>query len=99
MAVRVFIKRHFKEGQVGKGLKLLGEFRKAAMNLPGHISGETLVNHYDPNCVVVVSTWTRVEDWVNWQNSKDRDSNEAMIEELLDQPTVYDVFDFQSHGD
>ena len=99
MAVRIFIKRHFSEGHVEKGLNMLREFRKSAMNRSGYLSGETLVNHYDSNCVVVVSTWASVEDWISWQNSEDRDRNEALMEELLDQPTVYEVFDFQSHGD
>ena len=95
MAVRVFIKRHIREGQVDKALRLLAEFRKSAMNQPGHVSGETLINHYDPGCVVVVATWANIEDWVRWQNSEERDRNESMIEDLLDKPTVYEVFDFQ----
>jgi heme-degrading monooxygenase HmoA len=97
MAVRVFIKRHFKQGQAGQALRMLSEFRKAAMSRPGYVSGETLVNHYDNQTVVVVSTWASVDDWIRWQNSEDRDRKEALIEELLDQPTVYEVFDFQSH--
>lgn len=98
MAVRVFIKRHFKEGQVDQAADLLKEFRRSAMTRPGYISGETLVNHYDANCVVVVSTWADVEDWIRWQQSEDRDRNEERIEEFLDKPTVYEVFDFRSHG-
>jgi len=98
MAVRVFIKRHFKQGEADKALGLLAEFRKSAMNRPGHVSGETLVNHYDDNCVMVVSTWASVDDWIRWQNSEDRDRNEARIEGLLDKPTVYEVFDFQGHA-
>ena len=96
MAVRVFIKRHFKEGQVHKAASLLKEFRQSAMIRPGYVSGETLVNHYDANCIVVVSTWADVEDWIRWQNSEDRDRNEERIEQFLDKPTVYEVFDFQS---
>lgn len=95
MAVRVFIKRHFKEGQAENGKKMLREFRKVAMGRAGYISGETLVNHYDDNCIVVVSTWADVEDWIRWQSSEERDRNESLIEELLDKPTVYEVFDFR----
>ncbi len=95
MAVRVFIKRHFKESQADKALIMLNEFRKSAMGRPGYISSETLVDHYDNNCVLVVSTWADVEHWMQWQNSEDRDRNEALIEELLDKPTVYEVFDFR----
>ncbi len=96
MAVRVFIKRHIKEGQVDKALSLLADFRKSAMNRPGHISGETLVSHYDANCVLVVATWASIEDWIRWENSEERDRNEARIETLLDKPTIYEVFDFRS---
>jgi heme-degrading monooxygenase HmoA len=78
---------------------MLNGFRKSAMGWPGYISGETLVNHYDDNCVVVVSTWAAIEDWIRWQNSEDRDRNEALIEDLLDQPTVYEVFDFRGSSD
>lgn len=95
MAVRVFIKRHFKEGAADNALKMLNEFRKSAIGQQGYISGETLVNHYDDNNVLVVSTWAEIEDWIRWQNSEDRDRNEALIEDLLDKPTVYEVFDYQ----
>jgi len=96
MAVRIFIKRHIKEGRGDRVLRMLSEFRKTAMDQPGYLSGETLVNHYDPRCLVVVSTWQTVDDWIRWQNSDARDRNEARLEDLLDKPTVYEVFDIRS---
>ena len=95
MAVRIFIKRHVKEGMVEKTVQMLNEFRKSGMDQPGYLSGETLVNHYDGNCVVVVSTWRSVEDWIRWQNSKDRDRKERLLEDLLDEPVIYEVFDIR----
>jgi len=96
MAVRIFIKRHVKEGLVEKTIQMLNEFRKSAMDQPGYLSGETLVNHYDGNSVAVVSTWRSVEDWIRWQNSDARDRNENLVEDLLDKPTIYEVYDIRS---
>jgi len=96
MTVRIFIKRHVKEGLVEKTVQMLNGFRKSAMDQPGYLSGETLVNHYDGNCVTVVSTWRSVEDWIRWQNSEARDRNENLLEDLLDKPTIYEVYDIRN---
>ena len=93
MPVRIIIKRHVKKECRDKVLKLLGEFRKQAIRQPGYISGETLLNHYDPNGLVVLSTWRTVENWICWQNSDERNKNEARIEALLDRPTAFEVYD------
>jgi heme-degrading monooxygenase HmoA len=96
MSVRIFIKRHIKEGLVEETIQMLSEFRKAAMDQPGFLSGETLANHYDTKSVTVISTWQSVEDWIQWQESEERASNETRIENLLDRPTLYEVYDIVS---
>lgn len=93
MTVKIFIKRHIQEGKVEAALSLLNQFRLAAMGQPGYISGETLINHYDPRSVTVVSTWQTVEDWIDWQESESRARNEALLEEMLEQPTKYEIYD------
>ena len=93
MSVKIFIKRHIKEDKMDAALSLLNQFRLAAMEQPGYISGETLVNHYDARSVTVVSTWNSVEDWIRWQESDERAGNEAQLEELLEQATKYEVYD------
>ena len=99
MAVKIFIKRHFKEGHQEKGIQRLHTSRERALRQPGYISGETLVNHYDGACVTVVSTWQSVDDWVSWQNSSDRHNNEEEIESLLDKPTTYEIYDIYQSRD
>ncbi|MFZ1201929.1 MAG: antibiotic biosynthesis monooxygenase [Desulfobacterales bacterium] len=96
MAVRIFIRRHVKEGLVEETIQMLSEFRKSAMDQPGYLSGETLANHYDAKSVTVISTWQSVEDWIQWQESEERASNEVQIENLLDRPTLYEVYDIVS---
>ena len=93
MSVKIFIKRHIKENRMGDALKMLNQFRSDAMRQPGYISGETLVNHYDPRSVTVISTWNTVEDWIAWQESDERARNEDGLEEMLEQPTKYEVYD------
>jgi heme-degrading monooxygenase HmoA len=96
MAIKVFIKRHTKKGRVEKAVAMLEKFRDMAKTEPGYISGETLINHYDSRNITVVSTWRTIEDWVRWQSSDKRAGNEAKIEELLEVPTKYDIYDIGS---
>lgn len=96
MAIKVFIKRRTKKGRVEKTVAMLEEFRNMAKKEPGYISGETLINHYDDRSITVVSTWRTIEDWVHWQSSDKRAINEAKIEDLLEVPTKYEVYDIGS---
>jgi heme oxygenase (mycobilin-producing) len=93
MAIRVFIKRHIKMGRLEKVVAMLEEFRSMAKKEPGYISGETLINHYDAQSIMVVSTWGTVEEWVNWERSDKRAANEAKIEPLLAASTTYEIYE------
>ena len=75
---------------------MLEEFRNMAQTEPGYISGETLINHFDSRSITVVSTWRTIEDWVRWQSSDKRAANEAKIEESLEVPTKYEIYDIGS---
>ncbi len=96
MAIKVFIRRHIKKGRIEKAVAMLEKFRNVAKTEPGHISGETLIDHYDSRSITVVSTWRTIEDWVRWQSSDKRAGNEAKIEELLEVPTKYEIYDIGS---
>ena len=93
MAVKVFVKRYIKGDQVEEALALLKQFRSSALDQPGYISGETLIDHYDPHNVMVVSTWQTVEDWIRWQEGGERARKESQLEALLGQPTKYEIYD------
>ena len=93
MAVKILIKRQFKESVVQDAYDLLNDFRSDAMKQPGYISGETWVNHYDPRNITVVSTWQSVEDWIRWEESEERAANEAKVESLLEVPTSFEIYD------
>ena len=97
MTLKVFIKRHVRQGKIDEALAMLNDFRSMAIRQPGYISGETLVNHYDNRSIAVVSTWHSLEDWIQWQESKERETNEAQLEDLLEEPTKYEIYDVGRH--
>ena len=93
MAIRVFIKRYVREGQLEKAFELLKKFRSSAMTQPGYISGETLVDHYDPFRIVIISTWETVDDWIHWQESDVREIKELELADYLGAPSKYEIYD------
>jgi len=94
MSIRVFIRRQVKKGKVQSVLSLLKEFRAVAINQPGYISGETLINHYNSQTILILSTWEKLDDWIRWESSEERAVNEARIESLLEEPTKYEIYNF-----
>jgi heme-degrading monooxygenase HmoA len=93
MAVKVLIKRKFKDGKLNEASKLLNNARYNAMGQRGYISSETLSGCDDPNTVVVVSMWQAIENWNQWKNSDLRGENETEFQALLVGPTEYEIYD------
>jgi heme-degrading monooxygenase HmoA len=93
MAVKVFIKRSIKKDQTATAVKLLMELRSRALKQPGYISGETLVNHYDPRNIAMVSTWQTIDDWIRWQESDERAAKEDQLESLQEGPANFEIYD------
>ncbi|NNG01501.1 MAG: antibiotic biosynthesis monooxygenase [Desulfobacteraceae bacterium] len=93
MAVKVLIKRRFKEGFFKEIDNMIKKVRYGAMDQQGYISSETLWDHEDPFRVVIASTWRTIEDWKRWQYSEERRKNEDDFEYFLDGTTHFEVFD------
>jgi heme-degrading monooxygenase HmoA len=93
MAVKVFIKRSIKRDQTAAAVKLLMELRSRALKQPGYISGETLVNHYDPRNIAMVSTWQTIDEWIRWQESDERAAKEDQLESLQEGPANFEIYD------
>jgi heme-degrading monooxygenase HmoA len=92
MVVKVLIKRKIKDGKLNDASKLLIKARYNAMGQPGYISSETLSGCDDPNNVVVISMWQRIENWNQWENGDLRAENETAFEALLVGPTEYETY-------
>jgi heme-degrading monooxygenase HmoA len=93
MAVKIFIKRYVKKGKTQAAVELLKDVRSQALKQPGYISGETLINHYDPCKITVVSTWQTIDDWIRWEESDERSAKENQLEGLQEGPTDFEIYD------
>jgi heme-degrading monooxygenase HmoA len=92
MAVKIVIKRKFKDGNMRAASRLLINNRNGAMQQPGYISSETLQSLSDPDQVVVVTMWQKIEDWNAWKTSETRQANEAEFKDYLVGETVYEYY-------
>ena len=92
MAVKILIKRKFKDNDIGKISKMLITARYGAMEQKGYISSETMWDLDDPQKVVVTSMWQNIESWNAWKNSVKRKSMESRFSKNLDQPTEYEHY-------
>jgi heme-degrading monooxygenase HmoA len=99
MSIKILIKRHFKKDSTRQAFDLLRNFRQDAMGRPGYISGETLINHYDPCQITVVSAWQTVEDWIKWEESEERAEHEANLLDILKVPAQFEVYDVSGPPD
>ena len=92
MAVKVLIKRKIKDNKLNEASKLLIKARYDAMGQQGYISSETLTDCDDPNNVVVISMWQKIENWNQWKNSELRSEIETEFEALLAGSTKYEYY-------
>ncbi len=92
MAVKILIKRKFKEEHFQAASRLLINHRSGAMKQPGYISSETLHSLDDPSQIAVVSMWQTIEDWEAWESSDTRKASEAEFKEYLVGQTEYEHY-------
>jgi heme-degrading monooxygenase HmoA len=83
MAIKILIKRKFKEGNIQAASRFLINHRSGAMRQPGYISSETMQSLDDPDKIVVVSMWHTIEDWETWKNSETRTANESEFKDYI----------------
>ena len=93
MAVKIFIKRRIREGQMLEASRLISKIRYGAMEQKGYISSETLTDHNDASRVLVISMWHELENWNAWKNSEERKNISASFQEIVSEPTEYEIYD------
>jgi heme-degrading monooxygenase HmoA len=62
-------------------LPMLVKLRSRAMNFPGFVGAENLMNNKDVSIVAIITTWEDVEYWRDWEKSSSR---LAIIKEFKD---------------
>ena len=92
MAVKILIKRKFKNGNMRAASRLLINNRNGAMKQPGYISSESWRSLDDTDQVVVVSMWENMEAWETWKNNEMRIANEAEFKDYLVGQPKYEYY-------
>jgi len=93
MAVKVLIKRKVGEKVAPELDTLLKRLRALTLGRKGYISGETFHRVDKEGVNLVISTWQSIDDWREWTLSKERIELQERIDQLLGQPTEYEVFE------
>ncbi len=96
--ITVIQERHIKPGKQDELKLLLRQLRLAAMNHPGFVTGETLVNADNPDHQIVIGNFRTAEDWKAWEADKERREIAGKIRQLMTKPpkiTVCNVFKWQ----
>ncbi len=93
MTVKIFIKRNVTDSKVAELTVLLKRLRSVTLMQPGYISGQTLKRLDKPGECLVISTWRSAEDWQEWLSNSKRIAIQNEIDELLDSPTEYAVYE------
>ena len=90
MAVKIFIKRKFKAGQLRAASRFIINNRKGAMQQTGYISSETLRSIDDKDKIMVVSMWENMDAWEAWKTSEVRKANVAEFKDYMVGETEYE---------
>jgi heme-degrading monooxygenase HmoA len=94
MPVEVIIRRSFKDPeQAAQLVPLIVQLRSLATVQKGYITGETLRCLDCPGEYLVISTWHTQADWNRWFNSETRRALQHKIDELLQEPTRYRIYE------
>jgi heme-degrading monooxygenase HmoA len=93
MAIGVLIKRVTKDGVDAKVLlPHIIELRALGVRQPGYISGETFFSLDRTEECLVISRWTMIEHWQNWQRDARRVELEGNLEKHFGTQTEYSIY-------
>lgn len=97
MAVKVLIKRRFKEKYFNEINEMIKRLRYGALGQDGYISSETLWDSKDPYRVVVASNWRSMKQWNVWKNSDERRKDDEKLQEFIDGETEYEIYEMGAY--
>lgn len=92
MAVKILIKRKFKNGNMKAASRFVINNRSGAMRQPGYISSETLRSIDDNDRIVVISMWENLQSWEAWKSSELRKANVAEFKDYFLGETEYEHY-------
>ena len=92
MPAKILIKRTFRAGITREIQSILDKLRAAARHQHGYITGETLQNPDRPREILVISSWSSIENWVKWKESDERKGLESLLEVHIEGGSRYETY-------
>ncbi|MDX1632998.1 MAG: antibiotic biosynthesis monooxygenase [Marinobacter sp.] len=83
--IRVLIERHIAESLETAYEERSRHLLRQAIDAPGFVSGETLVDANDPNHRLTLCNWRSIADWDRWYHSRGRTELMAELIPMMDQ--------------
>lgn len=83
--IRVLIERHIAESLETAYEERSRIILQRAVNAPGFISGEALIDQHDPDHRVILANWRSEADWDRWFHSEERHDLMAELIPMMDQ--------------
>ncbi len=83
--IRVLIERHIAESLESAYEARSRRVLRQALDAPGFISGETLVDAHDPNHRLTLCSWRSIADWERWYHSPARTELMTELKPMMDQ--------------
>ena len=93
--IKVHIKRKVPEEKKEALLELINQLRSITMGIPGYIAGETLKRVDKPGESLVVTKWQSVYYWNAWLQGTERAEIQTQIDQLLEDETLYEIYEFE----
>jgi len=92
--IRIHIRRKVPENKADDLKLLINRLRGVTMGTPGYIAGETLKRVDQPGESLVVTKWQSEFYWNQWLQSKERAEIQNKIDQLLDEGTQYEIYEY-----
>ena len=92
MAAKLTVERRVVPGYQDEVGELLRQLRSGAVRQAGFISGETVVDAFNPTVFMTISTWASISVWQEWEKNPDRLAIVQQINEHLQSTPVVRVW-------
>ena len=93
--IKVHIRRQVTEENQNALMELVIQLRTTIAGHPGYLSSETLKGIDPPGEILVVSKWKSLFYWKQWYESRERRNLQERIEQLLETPTQYEIYEYE----
>ena len=97
--IKIVQERQVRPGKERALENLLIELRTKGMRQSGYVTGERMIRLDNPSIYLTIGTWTRVEAWKTWENSRERQEIVQLIMPLLAEEPKVTIFGTPLEGD